>query len=348
MMTSLERVSLALNHKEADHVPVYPLINSISRRFSGIDYATWTQDIDVCATSILKATEELNVDIICTLQDLSLEAADFGQVIEYPAHEAARPDRNHRLITDPDGYRYVEPINPRVTPRMQGQLMMCDRFMKAKSKEKPVVSFVFGPLGILSMLRGQADMFMDCAEDPDALRPALEAITETLLLYCKAIMETGVHAIMFDTLYASQSIMHKQMWMELEGVYMKRLADYVHAQGTMVMIHNCGKGVYFDAQLETMRPQAISFLYPPDDCADFTETKAKYGDKTTLIGAVTPSWVMSATPDEVRAECRKQIDAMAASGGYILATGCEYPSNADMENARVMVETAKTYGRYGN
>lgn len=38
-MTSLERVVAALNHQEPDHVPVYPLINSISRIYTGIDYA---------------------------------------------------------------------------------------------------------------------------------------------------------------------------------------------------------------------------------------------------------------------------------------------------------------------
>lgn len=345
-MHSLERVSLALNHQEADHVPVYPLINSVSRRFTGVDYAVWTRDIDICAESILKATDALDVDVICTLQDLSLEAADFGQAVEYLAHEAARPDRNLRLINDFDDYRKVVPINPRVTPRMQGQLRLCDRFVQAKGKEKPIVSFVFGPLGILSMMRGQAEMFMDCMESPEDVHPALEAITQTLMEYCKAIIETGVHAIMFDTLYASQSIMSKQMWMALEGGYMKRLADYVHAQGVMVMIHNCGNGIYFDAQIETMRPQAISFLYPPDDCKDFVETKAKYGDKTTLIGAVTPSWLMHASREEVETECRSQIDAMAKGGGFILATGCEYPSNAELEHAKIMVETAKIYGRY--
>ena len=55
-MNSLERVMLTLNHKEADRVPVYPLINSISRNYVGIDYAEWTLDEEKCAEAILKAT----------------------------------------------------------------------------------------------------------------------------------------------------------------------------------------------------------------------------------------------------------------------------------------------------
>ena len=37
-MNSMERATLALQHKEADHVPVYPLINSVSRKALGISY----------------------------------------------------------------------------------------------------------------------------------------------------------------------------------------------------------------------------------------------------------------------------------------------------------------------
>jgi len=56
--------------------------------------------------------------------------------------------------------------------------------------------------------------------------------------------------IMFDTLYASQSIMSKGMWDALEGPYMERLANHVHDNGCMVMIHNCGTGIYFDVQIK--------------------------------------------------------------------------------------------------
>lgn len=345
-MNSLERVSLILQHKEADYVPVYPLINSISRNYTGIDYAKWCQDTALCAESIIKATDDLGVDVICSLVDLSVEAADFGQPVEYPKNEAARPVHNARVINSIEEYKNVEPVNPRKTHRMSEHIRLCDLLMKARSKEKPVVAFVFGPLGIVSMMRGQQEMFMDALDDPDSIHIALEAVTQTLMEYCTALMETGVHAIMFDTLYASQSIMSKQMWDALEGPYMERLANHVHDNGCMVMIHNCGTGIYFDVQIKRMRPQAISFLHVPDDCTSFADTKEKYGHQTTLIGHVPPSFVLTASAQEVEEECKKQIDILKKDGGFILATGCEYPANASVDNARVMIKTAQTYGRY--
>jgi uroporphyrinogen decarboxylase len=77
------------------------------------------------------------------------------------------------------------------------------------------------------------------------LKRAVAAITETLKDYADALIATGVNAIMVDTLFASQSIMSKQMWKEFEGVYVKDLAQHIHDQNCMVMIHNCGNGIYF-------------------------------------------------------------------------------------------------------
>ena len=48
-MTSRERFAAMLNHKAPDRMPVYPLVNSISRQSLGITYEEWTKDINKCA-----------------------------------------------------------------------------------------------------------------------------------------------------------------------------------------------------------------------------------------------------------------------------------------------------------
>jgi uroporphyrinogen decarboxylase len=209
-----------------------------------------------------------------------------------------------------------------------------------------VVAFVFGPLGVLSMLRNQQEMYMDLYDDPDAVKEAARQINETLKEYCEALMDTGINGIMLDTLFASGSIMSKDMWDEMEGGLAEELADVIFAKNGLVMIHNCGEKVYFDVQIKRMRPCAISFLYPPDDCADFRECKEKYGKDITLIGAVTPALAYFGTDEEWDKQCLDQLEAMKEGGGFVLATGCEYPANASFDRARRMVEIAKNQGRY--
>lgn len=345
-MNSLERVTKIINHEEADRVPVYPLINSISYKYCGYDYAEWTQDTDKCAESILKATEELDVDVICSLVDLSVEAADWGMKVRYPKDKAAGPAKGPKLIEELEDYDKIGVIDPTKTPRMSEYIRLVKKLYDAKGTEKPVVAFVFGPLGILSMHRGLSELMTDMFMNKEYIFRAMENITQTLIKFCDALIDTGAHAIMFDTLYSSQTIMSADMWEEFEGGYIERLAKHVHDRGRMVMIHNCGEGIYFKNQIERMHPEAISFLYLPNDCSTPAELKEKYGGVTTLIGHIDPGFLMTCTEDELRALCRKQIDDYKKGGGFILATGCEYPAPLDDTFARIIVEEAKTYGKY--
>lgn len=345
-MNSMQRVVTALQHKEPDRVPVYPIISGASRRLIGASYKDWSNDADICAEALLKAREEFDLDCIVTLIDLSIECDAWGQELLYPEDEAAHPNYNNCVVKEIEDYAKIKKVDYRTSKRMMMHIETCKKLVEAANGEYPVVAFVFGPLGTLSMLRNQQDMYMDLYDDPDAVHDAAREVNETLKDYCNALMDTGVNGIMFDTLFSSGAIMSKTMWMEMEGDLVKELAAVVHDRGCLVMIHNCGQKIYFDAQIETMNPAAISFLYPPDDCADFQECKAKYGDKVTLIGCVTPASAVIGTDEEWDLECKNNIDAMAKGGGFMLATGCEYPANASFDRARRMVNIAKTYGCY--
>lgn len=344
-MNSLERVNLTLQHKEADRVPVYPLINSVSRKTLGITYEEWTKDIDLCAEAIIKTTDDLDIDVITSLVDLSVEAADWGMEVVYHEDKAAGPSHN-KLIKSPEDYYKIKQINPRETPRMSDHIELCRKLVDARGKEKAIVGFVFAPLGVASMMRGAEKFFMDLIRFPKEVHACVREVTETLKEYCTAIVETGVHAIMFDTLFASRTIMSESMWDEFEGVYIEEIADHVHALGCQVMIHNCGGGPYMKAQIDRLNPIAFSFNHLDKEFSSFEEMKEEYRGKLTLIGHIDPGSLMTASLEEIEAESKRQIDTFKKDGGFILATGCEYPAPLNFDAAKVMVKTAKEYGKY--
>lgn len=346
-MNSMERVLAALSHQEPDRVPVYPILAGVNRRLVGADYPTWSTDAAVCAAGYLKTAEMFDIDCLVTLIDLSVECDAWGQKIVYPENEAAHPDFDELLIRDIDDYARIGKVDYRNSRRMNMHLDVIRRLAAEKKGELPIVAFVFGPLGTLSMMRSQQELYLDLYDDPEAVKAAVWRVAETLADYAGALCDAGADAIMWDTLFASGSIMSKAMWDEMEGGPMEMLAGVVRGRGCMNMIHNCGQRIYFDAQIRRIRPAAISFLYPPDDCVDFAECKEKYGRDVALIGCVTSADAVLGTDEQWDGQCRSQIDAMAAGGGFILATGCEYPANAGLERAQRMIDIAKTYGVYG-
>lgn len=345
-MNSFERVSMALQHQEPDRVPVYPILSGVTRKLVNASYKEWSTNADICAEAYLQAAKQFDIDCVVTLIDLSIECDAWGQKLIFPENEAAHPDYTDCVIKSIEDYKNIKKVDYRNSERMMMHIEVCRRLVKELKGEKPIVAFVFGPLGVLSMLRNQQDMYMDLYDDPDAVLGAVKEVNETLKEYIEAICDTGVDAVMLDTLFASGSIMSKDMWMKMEGDFVRELSEVINSKNCLTMVHNCGKDIYFDVQIETMKPAAISFLYPPDDCKNFMECKEKYGDVTTLIGCVAPASAVVGTDEDWDLQCKEQIDAMAKGGGFILATGCEYPANASFDRAQRMIDIAKTYGKY--
>lgn len=347
-MTSLERVVAALNYQKPDRVPVVPLVCAASHRVLGCTIEKWAMDAELCTQALLQAQELIGFDAFVTLVDLSVEAYDFGQKVIFPPNSTAYTDTDNPLIKTPEDYYRLEKINPRETTRMKHNLDVIRGLSKAKGNEVAIVGFVYGPLGVLSQLRGHERLFMDCLKNPEGVMAALEVITEVLCEYALAQIEAGAHSICVDTLYASQTIMSKKLWEKIEGPYAKKLADTIKKAGSVLTLHNCGNGIYFDVQQKWMDPVGISHAYPADDCATWEEHAEKWGKQIVTMGYVVPSECgFTMTQEEVIEECRKEIETFKdCNGGFILATGCEYPPNATLLNAIAMVKASKMYGRY--
>ena len=80
---------------------------------------------------------------------------------------------------------------------------------------------------------------------------------------------------------------------------------------------------------------------------DMTELKKEFGGRVCFHGAVENQRILPfGTPEEVRAEVRHCIDALASDGtGYILAPCHNLQVNTSVENIIAMYDEAWTYGK---
>ena len=342
-LSSLERVLATIRHKEPDRVPVTPVVNGGARQISGISFPDYSLNADKAAQVFLDGWKFVGGDFVILMLDLSLEAADFGQKMEYPDNSTARPDYNTPCVKDVDGYARIPSIDLSQAPRMNEFLRLCRIIVKEVGLKGIVTGFVFGPLGVLSMMRGAEQLFKDCVLYPEKVKKACEIITGVLIEFVQAQCDTGVPAVVIDTLYASKNGLPKKLWEEIEGPFAGEITRAIKDKGRLVGVHNCGHDVYFDAQIRSMEPDLISFAHLPDDCKDRKELKQKYGDQVTLLGYVATPLLVHGTPVEVMEECRRMIDDLAPGGGFILAPGCEYPPNIPLTNAIAMVKAAEKY-----
>jgi len=310
-------------------------------------------DGELAGKAWVASQQLVGFDAYCALLDLTLEAHDFGQETEFLLNDVTRPNYNNPMVPDADSYGNVKPIEACVTKgptggfsRMAEYIKTMDIIMNETGKDACVVGFVFGTLGLLGMLRGAEKLFFDCVKHYEPVMQAQKVIQDVIIDYCQKIAATGVHGICIDTLYSSGGIMSKKLWKKVEHDTSKAICDSFRDK-TTVWVHNCGNAVYFDAQYEAMDPLGISYAYVPDDCESHEEAKEKYGSKFTLFGYVHPAErIFLGTRQELLDEIKVECDQLKAGGRYILATGCEFPPNGNLNRAVDMMTGAELHGKY--
>ena len=353
-MTGLERVLACVGGKEADRVPVCELFLGAAHRVYGARFDELSMDGEIAAKSWIASQELIGFDFHVLLWDLTVEAHDFGQETEFLLNDTTRPNYNNTMVKGPDEYGNIKPIEACVTKgptggfsRMAEYVKACDIMMNEQGDKVAIGGFVFGTLGLLGMCRGAEKLFFDCVKHFDAQMQAQLVIQDVIVDYIGKIAKTGVHGICLDTLYASGGIMSKKLWNKVESATAGVLADAIRAGNTTVWVHNCGNAVYFDAQIGAMDPIGISYAYVPDDCEDFADMKVKYGDKITLHGHIHPAErLFLGTHEELMEEIKIECDTLKAGGRYILAPGCEFPPNGNLNRATGIMEGAELYGKY--
>jgi len=351
-MTGLERTVMALEGKEADRVPCSPLICYAAHRVYGVRCDEMAMDGEIAGKSWVASQQLIGFDAYCLLLDLTLEAHDFGQDTEFLLNDVTRPNYNNPMVPDADSYGNVKHIEACVTKgpggfsRMAEYIKTLDIIMNETGQHTAVVSFVFGTLGLLGMLRGAEKLFFDCVKNFEPVMAAQEVICDVICDYVKKQAETGVHGICIDTLYSSGGIMSKKLWKKVEHDTSKKICDAFRDK-TGVWVHNCGNAVYMDAQYEAMDCIGLSYAYIPDDCESHEEAKEKYGSKFTLFGYVHPAErIFLGTQQELLDEIKVECDQLKAGGRYVLATGCEFPPNGNLNRAVDMMNGAELHGKY--
>lgn len=321
-------------------VPYAPLVMSAGSRLIGATLRDYHTDPGIAARACA-AAHRLFGGLIGTIIDLSVEAADFGQEIIYPLNSTPHPNYSNPLIKDVDDYRKISKIELKTSPRMQRFLEYLRILVEKEGLGVYVGGFVLSPLSVLGMMRGVEALFRDCVYYPRQVMLGLERITEVLVEYVKAQCDIVPTGVMIDILNASQTGLPEKMWEEIEGPFVKELANAVRSKGRSAQVHNCGSRPYFHSIIRFVEPDVISFADLPYDCASRKELKRRYGKDIVLMGYVDTAILFDGTPQEVIDHCKGIIEDLAEGGKFILAPGCEFPPNGNLENAMALAKAAK-------
>jgi hypothetical protein len=204
--------------------------------------------------------------------------------------------------------------------------------------------FTKGPFDTIGdTLRGTKGIMLDMYRQPDKLLKAMEALVPIMIgMGIGSMKQTGDPQIFIPLHkgadgFLSDEQFKKFYWPTLKAVIVGLI------EGGCIPFPALEGG--WGSRLKVIQDVPKGKTMWMVDQTDMAKAKETLGKNACLIGNVSSSMLRLATPDEVKAYCKKLIDTVGKGGGFIMGNGAFF-DEAKPENVKAMVDFTKEYGAY--
>jgi uroporphyrinogen decarboxylase len=210
-------------------------------------------------------------------------------------------------------------------------------------------------------LRGMENFLCDLLADPATAETLLDGVMEQKLAFWR--MALPALADVVDIVVETDDFGTQESQLISEEVYFKLFSPRWHAifaeLRSLLQEHGAGqKGYLFFHSCGNVRPYLPDFIDMGVDILNPVHTRAKGMEPTALKkdfgeaitfwggGVETQQVLPQGTPQEVRDDVRRNVEALAPGGGYVFNTVHNIQAEVPPENILAMWEAMREFGTY--
>lgn len=382
-MTSRERVLEALNHREADRVPLDfggTGLTGISRialaRF--LDFLGTPQEVELNGMAqqlgVVPASlmEHVGADVrgidpnpgsnwqleLTRQGDSEVFYDEWGIGWRKPVDSQLYFDMFHaplahaESLADIEKYNWPDPDDPVRYANLEADAVA---LRDATGAAIALGRMAPGTLELAAWTRGTENFFMDLAADPDFACALMERVNEVKMRYWeRAISSVGDQVTVIieaDDMASQNSLMiSPDIYRRLIKPLHKKLFDHIHrlAPNAFIFFHSCGAIHELIPDFIEIGVDILNPVQTNSAGMDPVRLKKEFGDCITFWGGGvdTQRILPYGTPREVRDDVRRHIDALAPGGGFVFNTIHNIQSDVPPENIAAMLDALHEYGAY--
>lgn len=125
----------------------------------------------------------------------------------------------------------------------------------------------------------------------------------------------------------------------------KRLFDFFNSKGMPVILHSCGN---VNAFVPQFIEAGLTCLQPLETKAgmNLIELKKKYGEKLAFMGGIDVRKMSAEDPKIIEDEIKTKVSFAKQGGGYIYHSDHSVPDDVSFEQYKRVIELVHKYGKY--
>lgn len=339
MTTGLERVRATLNGKQADRVPICPILHTMSTRLVGRSIGEYATDPRIMAECVLAAYRAFGYDGIQLSLGVAAEAEALGSRTRQP--EDGLPAVIAPLIQEPADLAHLRLPDPQRDGKLGMFAQAVADVCAAVGNEAWVIATIRGPLLMATQLRGIEQLLIDLIEQPAWVQELFAFTTQVGLAFGRALLQTGAHAIAIGEATSSPDFISPAMYRQHVAAHQRRLVEGLHAAGCeATILHICGRteSIIPDVAATGTDVMDIDWQVDPVRALELA------GPRMALRGNIDPvSVLLDGTPELVEQRVEQLLTRMAGRGRLLLSSGCDVPPNTPPDNIRALVRAGRRF-----
>jgi uroporphyrinogen decarboxylase len=219
-------------------------------------------------------------------------------------------------------------------------------------KTHAVACGYMAPFYYHNLLRGLEQSLVDPYENPELTHEIVRRISEFFLAFHRRMFETcegliDVTQVTDDLGSQTGPLIGMDLYREFYAPWHAKMIALAHEFGIKVMHHDDGAMRDFLPDLVDMGIEILNPVQWTCPGMDLAALKRDFGSALCFHGGVENQRILPfGTPEEVRAEVRHCVDALASDGtGYILASCHNLQPVTPLENILALYDEAHRHGR---
>jgi uroporphyrinogen decarboxylase len=324
-MTKRQRVLAAIAREPVDRPPV-----AFWRHVPDVDHTA-----DGLASAMLDFHRRWDLDLIKVMSSGVYCVEDWGCTVAYRGAPNGAKQCTEHAVKSRGNWARIRPLDPGAGA-LGRELEAVRRIRKGRTDDAPILHTAFSPFTIARKLSGDR-LREDMIAAPDAVRAALEAITETTARHMAAALEAGADGIFFATQAATAEVLTADEHAGWDLPYARRALAALGEISGLIVLHVHGRQVYFDA-LADLPADAINW-HDRLTAPTLAEGKRRRGG--AVIGGLAEGSTLRRGPAPAIVEQVRDAVRQTDGVGVVIGPGCVLPLDVPDAHLAAVVETVR-------
>ncbi len=269
-----------------------------------------------------------------SMMDLSVEAEAFGCDIRIPEDEV--PVVVGQLLKSEADVDKLK-VPPLSTGRISLYVTAISKALELIS-DRPVLAGVIGPFSLAGRMMDMSEIMVNCYDEPDMVKKALDKASEFIISYIKEYKRIGANGVVMAE--PAAGLLSPDLFEEFSTVYVKKIVDEVKDDQFAFIYHNCGNVIPLLEHMLEINADG----YHLGNAIDIEAALKAVPDDVLLMGNIDPAGLFRlGTPDAMRQAVMALLERCSKYPNFAISSGCDIPPLSPWENIDAFFKAIDDY-----